>query len=369
MKKCQIIANETVPSQRFHTKTKSDARILNGFQPNRNMQGPESCVSTVFSSCVDMMVESISSLLSDFPDIASDISPEMLSTKPNESFFSSSREKVVTPDPLEMAFIYPKIVTQHVKRCSENQYFIYYTGNDNLYEKMRMNTFVDISIPRIQREKGVNITDNDMKLLRDYKARYLQGVRQNSVRNQNTKHRPGTLSYYAYNSAPPEPTPIDLSSLLSHDNTSIPEESTNESDKLYSPTSTLLIVSDLSEVVLAKPLADVHDGEDFSADIYINNHDHPLELTKYGTISIRTEDIIREVNITCLQELSDSEYSNLIQVSCEDHLTQSEHDELEADVLQAINSDEPGQSTSTRCQRRRNVPARMRDDNFFYLYI
>ena len=63
-----------------------------------------------------MIVESISSLLSDFPDISSAISPKMLSTKPNESFFSSAREQVLNPSPLEMACIFPKIVGEHVKR-------------------------------------------------------------------------------------------------------------------------------------------------------------------------------------------------------------------------------------------------------------
>ena len=153
--------------QRFHIKTKSDARILNGFEPNRNMQGPESCVSTVFSSCLDMIVESISSLLSDFPDISSAISPEILSTKPNESFFFSTRERVLTPDSLEMACIFPKIVCEHVKRCAGNYNILYYTGNENQYEEMRMNTFVDIAVPKLAREAEVKITDNDLVLMRD----------------------------------------------------------------------------------------------------------------------------------------------------------------------------------------------------------
>ena len=73
------------------------------------------------------------------------------------------------------------MVGEHVKRCSGYYNILYYTGNGNQYEEMRMNTFVDIAVPKIAREAEVKISDDDLKLLRDYKARYLQGVRQNSV--------------------------------------------------------------------------------------------------------------------------------------------------------------------------------------------
>lgn len=92
----------------------------------------------------------------------------MLSNGPNESFFSSSCEGVVTPDPLGMAFICPKVtvVAEHLRRCSEDQYFMCFAGNDNLCEGVRVNPFVDIYVPGMQREREVGIMDNDVKLLR-----------------------------------------------------------------------------------------------------------------------------------------------------------------------------------------------------------
>ena len=60
----------------------------------------------------------------------------------------------------------------------------------------------------------MKISAEERRIIHDYKTRFLQGVRQNSVRNQNTKHRPGTMPYEAYSTAPPQSIPVDFSSFL-----------------------------------------------------------------------------------------------------------------------------------------------------------
>ena len=58
------------------------------------------------------------------------------------------------------------MVAEHLRRCSEDQYFMCFAGNDNLCEGVRVNPFVDIYVPGMQREREVGIMDNDVKLLR-----------------------------------------------------------------------------------------------------------------------------------------------------------------------------------------------------------
>ena len=88
---------------------------------------------------------------------------------------------------------------------------------------MRFVSYKNIAVPNIPKTQEVKISPEERRLLYDYKARFLQGVRQNSVRNQNTKHRPGTMPYEAYIKAPPQSTPVDFSSFLTNPNPPEPE--------------------------------------------------------------------------------------------------------------------------------------------------
>ena len=63
-----------------------------------------------------MIVSALESLKADFLTLIQAICTSILTTKPNESLFSSVRGHVVTPDPLEFAHIVPKLVQEHVKK-------------------------------------------------------------------------------------------------------------------------------------------------------------------------------------------------------------------------------------------------------------
>ena len=362
----------------YHLKLKDEARELHGFNNDRSMQGPEGCVSSIFSSCLEMLFNCLESILRDFPQVADSFSPVVLSTKPNESFFSAVREKQLTPGCLNFCFIFPRLVTEHVKRCSGNKYFIYYTGNkDNLYEKLRSHSYKNILVPHIPKTPEVKISAEERRLIYDYKTRFLQGVRQNSVRNQNTKHRPGTMPYEAYSTAPPQSIPVDFSSFLL--NPTPPEPEPHPPITVMYTKSTLLSVrcDQMSDVSIAQPIEDVKLGEtSFNAKSYTNELDNPLSLVMVGIQSVKSEDVIREVQINSLQLLSEKEYSELFISDTVDHLSQTEQEEIDAEVMNVINqslsSSEPTDSTSdsTRrsSRRTRNLPTRMRDDDFIFYY-
>ena len=122
----------------------------------------------------------------------------------------------------------------------------------------------------------------------------------------------------------------------------------------------------MSDVSIAQPIEDVKLGEtSFNAKLYTNELDNPLSLVMVGIQSVKSEDVIREVQINSLQLLSEKEYSELFISDTVDHLSQTEQEEIDAEVMNVINqslsSSEPTDSTSdsTRrsSRRTRNLPA------------
>ena len=246
-----------------------------------------------------------------------------------------------------------------------------------LYEKLRSHSYKNILVPNIPKTPEVKISAEERRLIYDYKTRFLQGVRQNSVRNQNTKHRPGTMPYEAYSTAPPQSIPVDFSSFLL--NPTPPEPEPHPPITVMYTKSTLLSVrcDQMSDVSIAQPIEDVKLGEtSFNAKLYTNELDNPLSLVMVGIQSVKSEDVIREVQINSLQLLSEKEYSELFISDTVDHLSQTEQEEIDAEVMNVINqslsSSEPTDSTSdsTRrsSRRTRNLPTRMRDDDFIFYY-
>ena len=63
----------------------------------------------------------------------------------------------------------------------------------------------------------MQFSDANLGLLRDYKALYLQGVRQNATRNSNTKQKAGTLPEYAYIKPDPPAQSVDFQNRLGFD--------------------------------------------------------------------------------------------------------------------------------------------------------
>ena len=66
--------------------------------------------------------------------------------------------------------------------------------------------------------KKVHFEQADLHILQDYKAKYLHGVRQNSIRH-NIKNKAGTLPPHGYGTSDSDPNPVDFGQLLS-DNSS-----------------------------------------------------------------------------------------------------------------------------------------------------
>ncbi len=124
------------------------------------------------------------------------VSPSAISTKPNETFFSLFRNLVVKPNPLEFAMTAPTIIIEMVKQVTDLP-FLYETKDHPFYEASKH--FLPVGcIPQIPMQNQVKLTEQEYQIKNDYLRCYLQGVRQLSIRQQNTKNKAGTLPLYIY---------------------------------------------------------------------------------------------------------------------------------------------------------------------------
>ena len=194
----------------YFDKTKVDVKQRYGLK--MKPQGPQGCVSTVFTDNLSTAIFVLETLISEYPESVKKMRTKSISTKVIECIFALTRQHNVTPDPFEFGQIFTKLVKQHVLRCSGNSDFLYILNprNKSYYEDN--NCFMHIEVPTLPPRNYVQITPAQLELLRDYKAKYLQGVRQNAIRNSNTKHRAGTLPEYAYLKPDPPPQPVNSQS-------------------------------------------------------------------------------------------------------------------------------------------------------------
>ena len=189
----------------FDKKCKTD--IKEEFKLNINLQGPQGCVSSVYSSNVSKHVSILEALRDDYPDQKAEIRTSAIGTKPNESTFSLIRGRQLTPDAFEFGRIFPKLVREHVLKCSADPEFLYVTNQKKSHYEQSTG-FYRLEVPSIPKiHKADPLSHENLLILRDYKANYLQGVRQNTIRNQNTKSKAGTFPLYAYLTQPPEASP------------------------------------------------------------------------------------------------------------------------------------------------------------------
>ena len=70
-------------------------------------------------------------------------------------------------------------------QCSAVKDFLYITNPKTYYEHQDCFLFVDV--PVLPPRQKVHIEHADLLFLQDYKAKYLHGVRQNSIRKSNNK--------------------------------------------------------------------------------------------------------------------------------------------------------------------------------------
>ena len=82
----------------FFKKCKQDVKEFYSI----NTQGPQGCVSSVFSDNVQTLLYTLQSLLKDYPNLKDKINTQAISTKPNESLHSLFRGRTLTPDAYEL---------------------------------------------------------------------------------------------------------------------------------------------------------------------------------------------------------------------------------------------------------------------------
>ena len=110
------------------------------------------------------------------------------------------RDRVVTPDTLAFFMAFPKVVTELLKKPTTIP-FQYYTSPSTYYE-VGKGFLPFVEFPTMPRLTEVNISKADEQLLGDFRKMYVYGVRQLSIRQQNTKSKAGTLPLAAYASRP-----------------------------------------------------------------------------------------------------------------------------------------------------------------------
>ena len=90
--------------------------------------------------------------------------------------------------------------------------FLYITNPKTYYE--RQECFINVELPQFPKRKSVDLTPEEISLLKEYQCRFLLGVRQNSIRNSHTKNKAGTLPLFCYGHKDPDPQPVNFDSLL-----------------------------------------------------------------------------------------------------------------------------------------------------------
>ena len=81
-----------------------------------------------------------------------------------------------TPDVLEFAQLFPKVVEDHLLRITTLP-FIHYTQPKSYYEKLEKGYLSCDSIPKIDKRLSRLVTPHESQLNEDYRSAYLQGVR------------------------------------------------------------------------------------------------------------------------------------------------------------------------------------------------
>ena len=109
----------------------------------------------------------------DYPQYVDSISTDSISTKPNELVFSITRGRVLTPDPFKFGEILPKVVTQHVLKCSASTSFLYVLNPTGTHYEDCRQRLIDIDVPFLSsRKPGPRLPPADIRALRDYKIKF-----------------------------------------------------------------------------------------------------------------------------------------------------------------------------------------------------
>ena len=346
--------------QKFDDKCKQDIR--EEFNLHTQLQGPQGCVSSVYSSNVAKHVKILQALRDTYPEIKSEIKTSAIGTKPNESTFSLVRGEQLTPDAFEFGRIYPKLVRETVLQSSVDPEFLYVTRQHKPKHYEQATGFHNIDVPSLPRiPKAAPLPAADLLILRDYKAKYLQGVRQNSIRNTNTKRKAGTLPLYAYQSENPEASPLNFNDMLTNDFL----ESSSQNAVIYKSGSIFLINSPgvTADVVLGELLKNVCQGETYATvRIHHNDIDNPLVLISSSRKDVMLSDIIKVIVLDSLDTLSETEYLRILDKEDSISAVPTDNENNEAAEESEVISLAAFLGTDTTSKRVRRVPRRLVDD-------
>ena len=251
--------------------------------------------------------------------------------------------------------------------------FLYITNPKTYYE--RQECFINVELPQFPKRKSVDLTPEEISLLKEYQCRFLLGVRQNSIRNSHTKNKAGTLPLFCYGHKDPDPQPVNFDSLLNE----VEEPIKNNDDpktELYSIGSILLTKrpsssNSLADVFLAKlnspVFSNMKDDDIILCTLYCNKINDLIILNELDTAaySVKVDDLIREVEITSLESITQSEYIEFTtDINAFPIVTQEENEE--ESQLQMVEMDDWLIGTiGSRSQsgRSRGVPRWMQDEN------
>ena len=253
---------------------------------------------------------------------------------------------------------------------------MYITNPKTYYE--RQECFINVDLPTFPKRKSVDLTPEEITLLKEYQRRFLHGVRQNSIRNSHTKNKAGTLPLFCYGDRDPDPQPVNFNSLF-NDIEQPPQNRDPPITEVYCTGSVLLTKrpnnsNSLADVFLAKlkspVFSNMKDDDSVECLLYSNELNDILVLNELDMTSnnVIVEDLIREVEITSLKSMTQSEYIGFTADSNAIPLITQEESEEESQLQmesQPQMDDWLIGSLGSRSQsgRSRGLPRWMRDDN------
>ncbi|CAC5387999.1 unnamed protein product [Mytilus coruscus] len=157
-----------------------------------------------------MLLSCLQSLIEDYPVIVPEIKHEIISTMMVENFFSLMRDRVVTPDTHEFAVSFSSVCLELMKKTHLCHI---YTSRIQILTTNAQKDWCLLKAA-VKMPKEIKITEADRTLLDDYRKKYLQSVKQFSIRQQNTKFKAGTLPLYAHQKETQSVDTIDFEKLL-----------------------------------------------------------------------------------------------------------------------------------------------------------
>ena len=163
-------------------------------------------------------------------------------------------------------------------------------------------------------------------------------------------HNSTALPLYAYETTPPDPTPIDFTEIFGSN--SVPVNI--EKHTVFKKDTVLLLNSSatemLADVVLGALKRDYVQGDPkINVNLYCNDYDNPLFLSFKGATDVTYSDVVREVHITSLNALSEHEYETFVGKDSVENASDDESELVSIQIMQ------------TKYKRSRRLPKKFED--------